>query len=151
MAGSYKYSSTESVLLQDGPRITIEIGAWSADIKESATVGLEFPPPLTISAMIDTGARLTFISPEIAAQCKLRATTMKTVASMGMLSKYPEHAARIRFPGTKLRELDGVPVVACEIKQFNGPRYDCLIGRDILSRWLLTYNGGGVVEIRELS
>ena len=112
-------------------------------------MGLEFPQPVHISGMIDTGARVTIVSPEIVAKCKLRATTLKTIASMGNVGKYPEHVAWIKFPDAGLRDLDGVPVIACEIPQFNGPQYDCLIGRDILRKWLLTYSGDGSVAIKD--
>jgi len=149
---SFRYSRAPSILLREGPRIPIDISAISSEIREGKLVGLEIPAiPLRISGLIDTGSSFTVVSPEIDKQCKLRATGYNaTVASMKNVGEYPEYAAWIRFPGTGLQELDGTPVVVIEIKQVNPPRYDCIIGRDILQRWLLTYNGGGTVSIQEL-
>jgi len=95
---------------------------------EGKLVGLEFPSPLGINAVIDTGASMTVVNPEVAATCKLRATGFATVASIEKTGKYPQHAAWIRFPGTNLSDLDGIPVIACKMSK---QPYSCLIGRDI--------------------
>lgn len=135
------------VLQTHGPRILIDISAPSADIQEGKALGLEFPEPFRITAVIDTGASLTVVNPEVVEGCKLRATGFAIVASIERKARYHQHAARIEFPGTKLKALDGIPVVACRISQ---QPYACLIGRDILRNWLLTYNGGGNITILEL-
>ncbi len=140
-------SFTPSVLQKDGPRIFIEISAPSFDIKEGSAVGLEFPSPLRITAIIDTGASLTVVNPEVVERCKLRATGFAIVASIERKAQYRQHAARIRFPDTRLKDLAEIPVVACKILQ---QPYSCLIGRDILRNWLLTYSGDGTVSIQEL-
>jgi predicted aspartyl protease len=144
---SHQLSFTPSVLQKDGPRIFIQISAPSSDIKEGSPVGLEFPPPFGITAVIDTGASLTVVNPEVVEKCKLRATGFAIVASIEKKAQYRQHAAWIRFPNTKLKDLDGIPVVACKISQ---QPYSCLIGRDILRNWLLTYSGDGTVSIEEL-
>jgi hypothetical protein len=145
---SHRFSFNPSILQKDGPRILIEISAPSADIKEGSPLGLEFPRPLGITAIIDTAASLTVVNPEVVEQCKLRATGFATVASIERKAQYRQHAAWIRFPGTQLEDFDGIPVVACKITQ---QPYSCLIGRDILRNWLLTYNGReGIVSIRQL-
>jgi hypothetical protein len=143
----HQLSFNPVILQRDGPQIDIEISAPSDEIRDGTAVGLEYPRPFGIHALIDTGASLTVVNPQVVTTCKLRHTGFATVASVEKFGKYPQHAAWIRFPGTKLAGLDGVPVVACEmIKQ----PYACLIGRDILRNWLLTYNGNGTVSIQEL-
>lgn len=137
---------TPSALEKDGPNIRIEISAPSFDFKEGIDVGLDFRQ-LAINAVIDTGASVTVVNPEVAATCKLRATGFVTVASVEKFGRYPQHAAWIKFPGTALKDFDGIPVVACKISQ---QPYSCLIGRDILRHWILTYNGSGSVSIQEL-
>jgi len=145
---SHRLSFNPSILQKDGPRIFIEISAPSADIKEGSQLGLEFPRPLGITAIIDTAASLTVVNPEVVEQCKLRATGFAIVASIERKAQYRQHAAWIRFPNTELMDFDGIPVVACKITQ---QPYSCLIGRDIIRNWILTYNGGqGVVSIQEL-
>lgn len=144
---SHQLSFIPSVLQKDGPRIFIEISAPSSDIKEGSAVGLEFPPAFGIHAVIDTGASLTVVNLEVVERYKLRATGFATVASIEKKERYRQHAAWIRFPDTKLRDFDGIPVVACKILQ---QPYSCLIGRDILRNWLLTYSGNGSISIQEL-
>ena len=143
----HQLSFSPATLQKDGPQIYIEVSALSDEIRDGTAVGLEYPRPFGIHAVIDTGASLTVVNPQVVTTCKLRWTGFASVASVEKFGKYPQHAARIRFPGTNLADLDGIPVVACEmIKQ----PYACLIGRDILRNWLLTYSGNGTVAIQEL-
>ena len=144
---SHRLHFDPSVLHKHGPRIFIRISAPSSDIKEGSAVGLEFPEPFGITAVIDTGASLTVVNPEVVERCKLRPTGFAVVASIEKKGLYRQHAACIRFPDTKLKTLDCIPVVACKISQ---QPYACLIGRDILRNWLLTYSGDGDVSIQEL-
>jgi hypothetical protein len=76
-------------LQKDGPRIRIEISAPSFDVQQGRDVGLEYPPPFGITAVIDTGASLTVINPQVATTCKLRTTGFATVASVEKFGKYP--------------------------------------------------------------
>ena len=144
--GFHQLSFDPSILQKDGPCILIEISAPLLEIAEGSPLGLEYRP-FRITAVIDTGASLTVVNPEVVETCKLPATGFATVASIERKARYHQHAACIKFPGTKLRTLDGVPVVACKISQ---QPYACLIGRDIMRNWLMTYSGDGSVSIQEL-
>jgi hypothetical protein len=82
--------------------------------------------------------------------CKLRATGFqRNVASLGKFEPLHEHAAWIRFPNTRLKDFRETPVVACDILQVRKRPYECIIGRDLLRNWLLTYDGRGFVNIQE--
>jgi len=94
---------------------------------------------MSVRALVDTGASLTIINPQIAATCKLSAVG-------GEAGEFPEYAAAISFPGNHLPGLDTTRVVACPI--IRQPFFSCLIGRDIMRKWLFTYDGRtGEVEI----
>jgi predicted aspartyl protease len=97
--------------------------------------------------MIDTGASVTIINPEIAKTCKLRWTgRAKIIAVGGMSGEFPEHAAAISFPGTELPSFSAIRVIACPIMR---RPFSCLIGRDILQKFRLVYDGRtGEVEMR---
>jgi hypothetical protein len=142
-----KLSWTPSALFQQGPHIGILVSATKIELKEGRDVGLEFTE-LPVRALIDTGASVTIINPQIAATCKLRQTgRARIIAVGGEPGEYLEHAAAISFPGTGLPSLEAVRVVACPI--IRQPYFSCLIGRDILQKWLLTYDGRrGEVEIQ---
>lgn len=130
-----------------GPVIDILISTTRPKLEEGKAIGLEFQE-LAVKALIDTGAALTIINPQIAASCKLLQTDWSMINSVGGLAgEYPAHAAAISFPGTNLPSFDVVRVVACPI--IKQPFFSCLIGRDILRKWLLTYDGpNGELEIR---
>jgi predicted aspartyl protease len=134
-----KSFSSASALQLQGPIIEILISATRPEINEGEGLGLEFPA-LLVKALVDTGASLTIINPEIAATCKLRHTDKNKINAVGgEAGEYPAHAAAISFPGTVLPSFDVIRVVACPIvKQ---PFFSCLIGRDILRKWLFVYDG----------
>jgi len=117
------------------------------ELDEGRTIGLEFPE-LQMTAMIDTGASVTVINPAVAATCKLRQTGRARISAVGGASgEYPEHAAAISFPKTQLPSFDAIRVVACPI--IRQPFFSCLIGRDILRKWLFIYDGrAGEIEIQ---
>jgi predicted aspartyl protease len=142
-----KLSWTPSALFQQGPHIGILISATSFELEEGRKLGLTLPE-LHVRALIDTGASVTIVNPQIAATCKLRHTgSARIVAVGGEPGEYREHAAAISFPGTTLAKFDAIRVVACPI--IRQPYFSCLIGRDILRKWFLSYDGqNGQVEIR---
>ena len=123
------------------------ISTTRPELEEGRAVGLEYPE-LTVRALIDTGAALTIINPQIATTCKLSQTDWNRINTVGGESgEYPAHAAAIYFPGTELPGFDVIRVVACPI--IKQPFFSCLIGRDILRKWLLIYDGRkGELEIK---
>lgn len=141
-----KLPFTPSSLLQQGPHIEILISATRLEVDEGRAAGLEFPD-MSVRALIDTGASLTVINPQIAARCKLRQTGRQKINAVGgEAGEHPEYAAAISFPGSELPSLDTTRVVACPI--IRQPFFSCLIGRDIMRKWLFKYDGRtGEIEI----
>lgn len=139
-----KLPFTATALLLQGPHIKIIISATRVEVEEGRPLGLEFPD-LPVHALIDTGASLTVVNPEIAATCKLKQTGHQMINAVGgQAGEFPAYAAAISFPETELPSLDATRVVACPI--IRQPFFSCLIGRDIMRKWLLTYDGrtGGI-------
>jgi hypothetical protein len=141
-----KLPFTPTELILQGPHIAILISATRLEVEEGRPLGLEFPE-LPVHALIDTGASLTVINPEIAKTCKLKQTGHQMINAVGgKAGEYPAYAAAISFPGSNLPSLDATRVVACPI--IRQPFFSCLIGRDIMRKWLLSYDGRtGEVEI----
>ncbi|HWY21811.1 MAG TPA: retroviral-like aspartic protease family protein [Candidatus Acidoferrum sp.] len=141
-----KLPFTPTTLFQQGPHLEILISATKLEVIEGRAIGLEYPD-MSVRALIDTGASLTIINPQIATTCKLKQTGRQKINAVGgEAGEFPEYAAAISFPGSRLPSLDTTRVVACPI--IRQPFFSCLIGRDILRKWLFTYDGrSGEVEI----
>jgi hypothetical protein len=109
-------------------------------IEAGRDIGLEYPKPRQLTALIDTGASVTVISKIFANYCKLFPTGEGGVfTTLGGSVRCWEHAGAISFPGTTLRPVESHRIVSAT---FAGERnYACLIGRDILQNWLITFDG----------
>jgi hypothetical protein len=123
-----------------GPRIDVMITNSSDLIDAGRSIGLEYPEPRPIKALLDTGASVTVVSKAFANYCKLRQTNAgREIRGLGAINKCGEHAGTISFPNTLLKSFDTIPIVSAEFKQ--EPHYACLIGRDILMHWRVTFDG----------
>jgi predicted aspartyl protease len=101
-------------------------------------------PPVQARALIDTGASSTCIDPqllralELAPVGQVRIQTPSTGTSLHLCELY-DVSLSVSYPGIHIA-LPTLSVVAASIATQG---IQCLIGRDILSRWLLIYDGGG--------
>ncbi len=89
--------------------------------------------PFSCDALIDTGASISVISPKVVAQLGLIETGFVNIASVHSVELRPVYLGRITFPWGSGME---IPLVCCELQGI-----DCLIGRDILRYWHMTYDG----------
>ena len=88
-------------------------------------------------ALIDTGASRTVLTPEAIERVGLPLVDHATLSRAGGEDRVGAHAASIQFPRYKLATIEVIQVLCCELPH---QPVQCLIGRDILSRWV-TYNG----------
>src|ERR1035438_9885158 len=136
--GQASFRIGPSDLQQEGPRVRILISALREEINEGRSLGLEYPAPIRVKALVDTGASLTVINPELAQSCKLKHTGFVKVSAAGNLGAYPQYAACIKFADDNLKGIEVIPVVGCKLPQQS---ISCLIGRDLMRRWKFTYDG----------
>ena len=123
-----------------GPCIDVIIMNSRDVIEAGRAVGLEYPEPRRMRALLDTGASVTVISKVFANYCKLFQTSEGSeITAIGATHRCGEHAGAIRFPGTNLRSLDPIRIVSAVFAKER--HYACLIGRDILRNWVLTFDG----------
>lgn len=126
-------------LAQVGPVIQISIGHPKAVAEKLIAEGKP-SPQIPVKALIDTGAGLSVITPEIAARLKLVQTGFRKITSVQDEQNRPVYYCTFIFPWGRIKELS---IAACPIKGI-----DCLIGRDVLQHWHLTYNGkDGMITI----
>lgn len=87
------------------------------------------------------------INPQVAATCGLLQTGEARISSAGHLTTQPEFVGAIQFPEQELTGFDPISLVACPLPEQD---VSCLLGRDVLERWNLTYDGrSGLVEVEE--
>ena len=144
-----KYSRAYSRvdLKKTGPKITITVGHPQATQSLAKQKGVQLRNPLTIEALIDTGASRTVINPQVAVTCGLQQTGEVRISSAGHITERQEFVGAILFPGQELKGFDPIRLVACPLPEQD---VSCLLGRDILERWNLTYDGrSGLVEVEE--
>lgn len=123
-----------------GPCIKVTVMNSQEVIEAGRAIGLEYPAPHSVTALLDTGASVTVISKKFADYCKLLPTVEGSeLTTLGATLSCGEHAGSISFPGTELRPFDLMRIVSAEfVKQRN---YSCLIGRDILQHWNIAFDG----------
>jgi hypothetical protein len=138
--GSYSLQMSD-----DGPILTVEI-ATPLPERELALGGTsELPPVLLVKALIDTGAAVTAINPKIVDNCQLRYIGPARISVVGNLLDCRSFAASMQFPGTGI---PAIPIMEMRDATIIHRQYSCLIGRDVLRRWKLIYDGpGNVVHI----
>lgn len=145
MKYSRSYSRTE--LRRTGPKITVTISHPQKSIAFAERSQVELKKPYTVTALIDTGAARTVISPQLALTCGLQKTGEARISSAGHITNRSEFVGAIHFPNQELRGFDPISLIACPL-----PEQDvaCLLGRDVLERWNLVYDGrSGLVEVEE--
>ena len=130
-------------LLKHGPRIEVEIGPR---IVRTSTGPLSpsFNPSAggrfsKMPALIDTGAGRTVLTPAAVARVGFRQVDVTRLARAGGINEDAGvFVAAIQFPRYRLATIEVANVICCELPE---QPIQCLIGRDILSRWLFTYDG----------
>ena len=120
------------VLAQFGGFVDVTITHPKA-LHETFTSRSEPVPSYTTRALIDTGASSSVISPVVADKVRLVHTGYRRVTSVDDEREHPVYFGFLLFSWGSGKE---IPLVACPLKHF-----ECLIGRDILMHWYLTYNG----------
>jgi len=122
------------------PCISVTITNSLDVIHAGRGIGLEYPGPLRVRALLDTGASVTVINRVLAESCKLFQTSEGSeITAIGATHRCGEHAGAMSFPDTGLRSLDPIRIVSAVFMKERS--YACLIGRDILRNWTVTFDG----------
>jgi len=122
-----------------GPCIDVIVTNTTDVIELGREVGLEYPAPIKMRALLDTGASVTIISKTFAKHCKLFQTGQCEVRALGAIHLCGEYAGTISFPDTNLRSFESIRILSAEFVQERN--YAILIGRDILRNWNITFDG----------
>lgn len=125
-----------------GPRLEIEVRPpIIRNLKDPHHPAYSAPGSEKVSrmpALIDTGAGRTVLTPEAIEKVGLPLVDHTTLSRAGGTDKVGAHVASIHFPRHKLATIEVIQVLCCELPY---QPIQCLIGRDIIARWLFTYDG----------
>jgi hypothetical protein len=119
-----------------GPVLPIEIGISARREAALRAAGDTVPPPIAITALLDTGANGTIIQQNLAVRLGIQpigVTTYSTASSPVMLC--PRYTVRLFFPHNVVFR------ATVSEAPLPGQQIQCLIGRDILARAVLVYLG----------
>lgn len=129
---------------QAGPTLNVVVGPSQPLQQVLVNAGLPVPPPVTGVFLVDTGASHTVVDAAMIAPLGLNATgavMVHTPSTAGNAVSLPQYDLMIYVPGSAAGHgwlIDSIPVTA---SSFSGQSIDGLIGRDIIDRGLLVYNG----------
>lgn len=132
--GNSQYGPTLNVLI--GPSIHLQHAMIAA--------GVPVPPPVNGVFLVDTGASLTAVDAAIIIPLGLNPTgavMIHTPLTAGNAVSMPQFDLMVYVPGAANSQgwlIESIPVMA---SSFAGQDIDGLIGRDIIDRGLLVYNG----------
>jgi len=132
-----------------GPRLKIKVGPPMLNLPgRRQTVSLVGGVPLTeTDALIDTGAQRTVLSPEAVRRIGLSKINEADLRVVGAIVKADVYVASLQFPRCGLKTIEVIEVSCCELPHI---LYHCLLGRDVLSRWIFNYDGpAGTWQISE--
>jgi hypothetical protein len=123
--------------------IELLVAPSEARAEELRNAGLTVPLPILVVALIDTGAKETLIERAVVARLNLEASGARDVYGVGS-GNTPEagvvYRMRIIYAGVPALDLaSSIPVTAVEDLSRFGVKM--LLGRDLLSRCVLIYNG----------
>jgi predicted aspartyl protease len=122
-----------------GSRLEIEVGPPNiSGGKKDTSTSQHLQKFTRMPALIDTGASRTVLTPLAIEKLNLPLIDYTTLSRAGGIDRAAVYVASIQFPRYRLTPIEVIQVLCCELPD---QPIQCLIGRDILSRWQLTYNG----------
>jgi hypothetical protein len=123
-----------------GPCIKIVVANTDDTIEAGSAIGLEFPAPQAITALLDTGSPFTIVSRTFARNRKLFLTNPATpIRTMGGDCMCEEYSGSVSFPDSNLPSFETMRLLAADFNR--EPYYSCVIGRDILRHWNVRFDG----------
>lgn len=123
-----------------GPCIRIIVMPTEEEMKLGRAVGFEYPKPVAVKALLDTGAQSTMVNRVLARGRKLTMTNARVrVRTIGGSCLCDEHACSISFPDSDLPMIGTARILAGDFDR--EPFYSCLIGRDIIKNWRIQFDG----------
>jgi hypothetical protein len=142
--GQAAVTPSPQALAASGPIIRVQIEVASALAQSLQATNQPIPTPVLGVALIDTGASITSFDASVVTQLAINPNGLAMVGTAGGPQQQLTYQARFSFPGTPLPGFEHPRVLGCNLTGqtvLNQQPMIALIGRDILARAVLVYNG----------
>lgn len=127
-----------------GPVLSVEVSLPTSLAEILASQGEEMPSPVAGLALVDTGASRTCVHGQTLSVLGVNPIGVVSVGSASGQAQHDLFPARLRFPGEGLDvEFSSVVSVDLTGQAVDDRSIVALVGRDVLSRCILVYNGPG--------
>lgn len=128
----------------DGPMVMAFVSISLGRHKALTEGAQPLPQPVKIHALIDTGASCTCVDPQVLTDLGLSPTGSTPVVTVGGTPEdRDQYDVGLAIPGASQDDaflvFHTIPVIAAPLFAVQG--FHALIGRDILGRCVLNYNG----------
>ena len=131
-------------LAVNGPIIQFQVEIPPVLAESLQRASTPIPNPVEGFALIDTGASITAIDGIVFTQLGINPNGIAMVGTAGGLQQQSPYPVRLTFPGTGIPGVNHAKALGCnlagQLVLGNRPVI-ALIGRDILQRFILIYNG----------
>lgn len=119
-----------------GPTIDVSIAVTAAAEAAFTAAGETLPPPVPVTALIDSGATGNAIARGVAQQLRLQPVGVVNVSTPSTASvPMPTYAVRLLLPNTIVLETTAIEA------ELANQGIGALIGRDVLSQAVFVYIG----------
>lgn len=131
-------------LQQQGPTINLQVLIPSALEQQLRQSGQPVPPPISGVGLVDTGATISAVDDTVIQRLGISPIGLTTTGTAGGPAQQNLYPARFAFPDL----LSGFEFSRVLGANLTGLGIIALVGRDVLSRMILVYNGPvGVVTL----
>lgn len=131
------------LLFENGLNILVEISTASIFLEAEPE---KIPKAATVLAHFDTGASSTSIDISLAKAMGLETTGISNIRTAAGEIPMPVFTVNIGFPNAKLSPFIDLEISSCNLnyevgKPLSPSNFGILLGRDIMSRWNIVWNG----------
>lgn len=134
-----------STIGPDGPVIDVLIGVSDAFAQHERSRGRSVPPPIRVSFLVDTGASVTVVTPQLVGRLRLQPRSGQQATTIAAGATVHSHQYDVsllipsRNPGNG-NDLKIGNLLVAELS-LSGAPYAGLIGRPVLRLMSLNYDG----------
>ncbi len=132
-------------LFEIGPVLPVQVDVPRKLAELLQSQGQPLPQSVRGLALIDTGATRTAVDESVVQQLGVQPMGIANVGTAAGVQQQSMYSARLSFPGTPLPGMDFAQILSVNLSGHAVPqlkdRLIVLIGRDILARFVMIYNG----------